>query len=103
MVMIPDDFKKGKILETCACGAIENMKHIYTCKLWNQEKEETIEYEEIFKDNTLKQLRISRTFFRNLEQREKFKNDYEGKNLPHVILLCDPLASLIEDTVMDCK
>ena len=81
------------------------MKHIYTCKLWNQEKEEKIEieFEEIFKDNILKQLKISKTFFRNLDQREKHKNDYKVENSPHVILVCDPLASLIEDRVMDCK
>ena len=58
MVEIPANFKNERNLKPCACGAVENMKHIYTCKLWNQEKEEEIEYEEIFTDNNLKQLKI---------------------------------------------
>ena len=78
------------------------MKHIYTCKFWNQEKEEVIEYEEIFTNNIPKQLKISRKFFRNLEKKEKHEN-CERQNVPHVIHICDPLASLIEDTEMDCK
>ena len=85
------NFKNERNLEPCACGAVENMKHIYTCKFWNQDKEEEIEYDKIFTNDIPKQLKISRRFFRNFEKREKHKN--ERGNVPHVIHVCDPLAS----------
>ena len=105
MVDIPHNFTKDQILEKCACGALENMKHIYTCHIWNQEHNTEIEFEEIFNDNILKQLKVSNIFFRNLERREdhKSKNENEPDNLNHVIQCCDPLASSIEGSAMDCK
>ena len=73
------------------------MKHIYECKLWNQKENIEVEYEEIFNENILKQLKVSKLFFQNLEKREEHKRKNEQDNSPHVIQLCDPLASSIED------
>ena len=103
MVDIPVNFKKDQKLEKCACGAPENMKHIYTCHIWNQEHNIDVEFEEIFKENILKQLEVSSIFFQNLKKREDFKSKNEQENLPHVIQFCDPLASSIEGSAMDCK
>ena len=79
------------------------MKHIYECKLWNQEENIQIEYEEIFNKNILKQLKVSKIFYGNLEKREEQKMKNEQDNLSHVIQFCDPLASSIEGSAMDCK
>ena len=102
MVVIPANFKTDKS-ENCACGALENMMHIYTCKLWNKERNIEIEYEEIFQNDISKQLEISKIFFQNLEEREKEKVKNEQTKVPHEIQQCDPLSSLAECTVMDYK
>ena len=103
MVVIPANFKNDKSLEKCACGEPENMKHIYTCKLWNKGRELEIEYEEIFENDVSKQLKISKIFFQNLEEREKQRIKNEKTKVPHEIQQCDPLSSLTECTVMDYK
>ena len=103
MVDIPANFSKDQELEKCACGALENMKHIYKCHIWNQEHNIDIEFEEIFNENILKQSKVSNIFFRNLERREDHKSKNEQDNSPHVIQFCDPLASSIEGSAMDCK
>ena len=103
MVDIPVNFTKEQNSEKCTCGCLENMKHIYECKLWNQEENIEIEYEEIFNENILKQLKVSKIFYRNLEKREEHKMKNEQDNLSHVIQFCDPLASSIEGSAMDCK
>ena len=97
MVDIPTNFTKDQKSEKCACGLFESMKHIYECKLWNQKENIEVEYEEIFNENILKQLKVSKLFFQNLEKREEHKRKNEQDNSPHVIQLCDPLASSIED------
>ena len=95
MVKIPSNF--SKIKEKCPCGQIENMEHIYTCKYWNSENEhEKIPFEKIFEDNILKQIEVSKTFFQNFEKRERFKNEKETENSPHVIHNSDPLSSIFE-------
>ena len=73
MVDIPMNFTKDQKSEKCACGFFESMKHIYECKLWNQKENIEVEYEEIFKENILKQLKVSKIFFQNLEKREEHK------------------------------
>ena len=103
MVDIQANFSKDQKLEQCACGALENMKHIYTCHIWNKEHNKDIEYEEIFSENILKQLKVSNIFFQNLEKREDHKRKNQQNNAPLVIQLCDPLTSSIEGQAMGCK
>ena len=103
MVDIPTNFKKEKSLEKCACGDTENMKHIYTCILLNKGRKIEIEYEEIFQNDISKQLKISKIFFQNLEERVKQRVKNEQTKVPHEIQQCDPLSSLTECTVMDYK
>ena len=63
MVAIKENFKNGKQAEKCPCGLLENMKHIYTCTFLNKEHKIDIKYEEIFKENVQKQLKVSKIFF----------------------------------------
>ena len=103
MVEIKENFRKGKQAEKCACGLLESMKHIYTCTFYNKEHKIEIEYEEIFKENVQKQLKVSKIFYQKFEERVKHKIAIEQTDIPHVIQLCDPLSLLSESTVMDCK
>ena len=103
MVAMKENFKNGKQAEKCACGLLENMKHVYTCTFLNKEHKTDIKYEEIFKENVQKQLKVSKIFFQKFEEKEKYKIAIEQTDTPHVIQLCDPLSLLSESTVMDCK
>ena len=103
MVAIKDNFRKGKQVEKCACGLLENMKHIYTCTFLNKKHNIEIEYEEIFEENVKNQLKVSKIFFQKFEEREKHRIAIEQTDTPHVIQSCDPLSLLSESTVMDCK
>ena len=103
MVAIKENLKNGKQAEKCACGLLENMNHVYTCTFLNKEHKIDIKYEEIFKENVQKQLKVSKIFFQKFEEREKYKIGIEQTDTPHVIQLCDPLSLLSESTVMDCK
>ena len=70
------------------------MKHIYSCiYLKNEETLEITQFEEIFKNNISKQMKVNRVFFEDWEKREKMKNE---SNKPHVILQSDPLFSIFE-------
>ena len=58
MIDIEFNFPKNKISKKfCCCGEAENMKHIYSCKILNQESIE-ISFEEIFNDDVRKQKNI---------------------------------------------
>ena len=56
----------------CVCGAREEMKHIYTCKILNSEKEK-IQYEQIFSNNLKEQTEVLKRFIENYEKIEKYK------------------------------
>ena len=51
MVNIENNFRGKKIRKTCPCGQIEDMKHIYTCLIYNV-KHQKIEYEEIYGEDS---------------------------------------------------
>ena len=87
MIEIDFNFKNGKSEKFCVCGEIENMKHIYTCKIMNPETPK-VQYDGIFEDDVRKQKLIM----------ERFKDNYE-KSLQG-ILFVDPLYN-DNYTVMD--
>ena len=67
------------------CGERENMKHIYICKLKQEETE--IEYETIFGENLKQMKKVYSQFKINYENREKQKINPRDPN-------CDPLISV---------
>ena len=80
MIDIEFNFPKNKISKTlCCCGEVENMKHIYSCKILNQESIKT-SFEEIFNDDVRKQKNIY----------ERFKNNFD-KRLQGIQYPVDPL------------
>ena len=84
MIDIEFNFPKNKISKTlCCCGEIENMNHIYSCKILNQESIKT-SFEEIFNDDIRKQKIIY----------ERFKNNFE-KSLQGIQNYVDPLHNNI--------
>ena len=104
MVLIPSNFSENNLKEVCVCGHEANMKHLYICEYWNDGNIlEKIPYDKIFSDNVSEQLKISKQFFKNLEEREKIQNEKnEEQNMqPHAIHFSDPLSSL--SIVMDHK
>ena len=60
MVTIPANFsnKKKNKKHFCPCAQIEDMKHIYNCKYWNNE-EATTEYDKIFGDDIDEQITLN--------------------------------------------
>ena len=105
MVMIPSNFPRGSEIEKCPCGQTENMKHIYSCKLWTTEiVTDKPKYENIFSANVSKQVKVNKYFVINYKTREKYQLEKKNQNKeqnPHEILNCDPLSSL--RIVMDNK
>ena len=84
MIDIEFNFPKNKISKTlCCCGELENMNHIYSCKMLNQESIKT-SFEEIFNDDIRKQKIIY----------ERFKNNFE-KSLQGIHNYVDPLHNNI--------
>ena len=72
---------------TCLCGQIEDMKHIYSCKIYNTENENEDEnFEKIFENDVRKVKKIYEKFKKILEKREQ-----EEKNKSPRILNVDPL------------
>ena len=76
------------------------MPHLYKFKILNSNKILKIEYEEIYKNNPIKQIEILRIFERNLTKRQNIKNsktetreekDTEGKRKIPCDLFLDPL------------
>ena len=55
MVEISVNFPNKKPIETCSCGTLETMEHIYTCEKWNINNHEKISYEEIYSNDISKQ------------------------------------------------
>ena len=101
MVEIPANFSRNKSIKTCECGTIETMEHIYICENWNKNsKHEKIPYQAVFSNNVSKQLKVSKQFFHNLEEREKHK--MKNRIVTNAILLCDPPSS-VKRVAMDCK
>ena len=100
MTKIPNNFLNQAQKVKCVCGEFEEMSHLYECKILNENKILKIEYEEIYKNNPIKQIEILRIFERNLEKirnienskTEKREEKYtEGKRKTPCDLLLDPL------------
>ena len=59
--------------ELCNENLEENQEHIMTCKILNRfENEKILEYNEILKSDTKKQIQIVRKFMENMKIRKKF-------------------------------
>ena len=77
------------------------MKHIYQCKLWNQENEmNKPNYEQIFSDNISEQVKVNKNFMMNYQVREKYEIERKEKkeNQPHAIPTSDLLSSVPENS-----
>ena len=72
MVDIPDNFKENNKIILCSCSKKETMKHIYECKLLNDEQVKVC-YEKIFQGNIKEQTEILRRFENCMEKRENMK------------------------------
>ena len=92
MVQIEINFPKNETGKNCICGDTMTMKHIYSCKMLNNEKIEA-PYEEIFGEEIKNQKRIYERFKKNLEKIENKKTI-----IHHGILKSDPLYDF---TVME--
>ena len=87
MIRINDNYPENTNKSTCMCGKIEDMKHIYCCKIYNNENEEQEqEYEMIFENNVRKIKKIYEKFKKNFEKREQ-----KHENNKPRILNVDPL------------
>ena len=100
MVYICSNFSNGMKKEICPCGLVEDMKHIYICKLWSTRNHirngnQKPEYEIIFSDNISEQIKVNKYFIMNFQERET----YEKETKPHAILdNSDPLYSVLENS-----
>ena len=100
MTKIPNNFLNGAKKTKCFCGEEEEMAHVYECNILSSNKSIQIEYEEIYRNNPMKQKEILQRFERNLEKRQKIqdsKNELrkeiftkEKRKIPCDLLL-DPL------------
>jgi hypothetical protein len=97
MVPIKINFPNRKDDTTCWCGAIEDTKHIYICKYWSDQSEDT-EFNMIYTDNMPKLVKVYKQFQVNYKRREEFNNNIENgkEETPHVIHQSDPLSSLVD-------
>ena len=101
MTQIPNNYGEKKV--KCVCDMVEDMSHIYECKILNTGKEITVEYEEIYKENIVKQIEILQIFENNLEKRRQMQNigieeKKEKRKGEKRILPCD----LLKDP-LNCK
>ena len=94
MINIEDNFRGNNIRKTCICGGIEDMKHIYSCKIYSTEKEK-IEYEYIYGEDIRKIRKVYQIFRKNYEMREQKMKNYN----PRILSGVDPLYS--DHTVME--
>ena len=89
MTKIPINFPKNNMKNYCYCGTEETMEHIYSCEILNNEKENELEYNKIYEGTISEQIRIYRTFERNMKRREMLKNNQNPCGL-----FVDPLAEM---------
>ena len=82
-------------MEKCYCSEQENIEHIYTCKLLDKEQVE-IPYSQLYNGSIENQISVYLSFRKNMNKREKLKNEKDSNNLPNVIPKVDPQSSGIE-------
>ena len=87
MIKIENNFHGKRNKTTCICGELEDMKHIYSCKIYNIENEDELYYENIFGDDLKKMKKIYEKFKINFEKRGN------ENNLPRILDKVDPLYS----------
>ena len=101
MVEISANFsrnKQNKIIKTCVCGTTESMDYIVNREVLNKRtNHEKISFEAIYSNNIKEQLKVSKQFFHNFEQKDK-----HDTIVTHEIHLCDP-PSPVKGVAMDCK
>ena len=100
MVNISSNFSHGMKKEICPFVLVENMKHIYICKLWSKGNENhKPEYEIIFSNKVSEQIKVNKYFIMNYQEREKYEmKNMEKETKPHAILNhSDPLYSVLEN------
>ena len=80
MTNIQNNFSNGAEKTKCVCGEDEEMAHIYECKKLNSSNMIQIQYEEIYRNNPVKQSEILKIFEKNLEKRQQIINaEYETR------------------------
>ena len=71
------------------------MKHLYECEFWNDEhRDEETPFEVIFDNNSKKQVKVSKKFFRNLEKNENIRM----KKILNHMRSVEPLSSFCENS-----
>ena len=85
MIQIESNFPTKETVKPCICGELKDMKHIYTCKILNEE-DVLIRYEDIFQENVKNQKIILKRFRKSFETCKK----HEVKS-HHGIQNSDPL------------
>ena len=86
---IPANFVSRKNNENkCICNKEETMKHIYECEKLNN-KTADVKFEQIFKENILKQKKILERFEYNLDAKKRIIHEN------HVIPSGDPPISVV--------
>ena len=93
MVKIVNNFSNTK--QSCLCGEIETLEHLYICLEFSENTNEAVTpYEQIYSNNISKQVKVLRRFEQIFLKREQ---TLKNKLLP-CDLLKDPLFSLLESS-----
>ena len=84
MVRIENNF--ASIKQTCLCGEIENLEHLYICLQFSEnQNEEVTPYKEIYSNNISKQVKVLKRFGKIFLMRKEI---FANKLHP-----CDPLKN----------
>ena len=86
MIQIPNNFPKSETKAKCFCGKIEDMSHVYNCKILNEEVIPSEKYENIYNGTISQQTEILKKFEQNMDKREQILKE----NDPPCDPLCDP-------------
>ena len=89
MTKIPINFPKNNMKNNCYCGKEETMEHIYNCEILKNGKENKLEYNQIYEGLLSEQIKIFRTFEKNMKRREILKMNQNPGGL-----FVDPLAEM---------
>ena len=100
MLFLPANFPLKQKNMNCACGDVEDMRHVYLCTYWNTEKEE-IEYNMIYTYHISQLVKVYKRFEQNYQKREKYTIESIEKMKSEKIALHgipnrDPIFSLFE-------
>ena len=73
MTNIPANYNRNMEQEKCVCDKLEDMSHIYECKILNSD-EVCTKYENIYSDNIENIQKVYKRFKINMNKREIYKN-----------------------------